>query len=104
MTTTNDDNDEENDENDNGESDPFEELPLTSHIDLEKEKESDDEDDDESWLTSVTKKSLSPPALVKENYTQQQLAASIDFYRYLRSELRDKNIKLVEYVEHTSWS
>lgn len=91
VTTTTDE-DEMNEE----ENDPFEELPSTSHIDLEKESDTDEEDD-ESWLMSVTKKSL-PPAPVKENFTHQQLAASIDFYRYLRSELRDKNIKLVEYA------
>lgn len=80
------------------EDDPLESVPVSTVMDLEKESDSDSEEDDEAWLAAITKKDILPKTEDTTPITRQQLGTSIDFYRYLRSELRDKNIKLVEYA------
>jgi len=52
------------------------------------------------WLDDVEQQQATETAAL--TFTPRQLGASIDYYKYIRSELRDYNIKLVEYALLTS--
>jgi len=55
------------------------------------------EENEWDWLDEVVQDTTPPPS-----FTPRQLGQSIDYYKYIRSELRDYNIKLVEYALLTS--
>lgn len=79
------------------------EAPLVEPV--SKEVESEAVSNEWDWLDDVEQAQES--ALVQEAQlltpiTQKQLGHSIDYYKYIRSELRDYNIKLVEYALLTS--
>lgn len=89
-----------------------EELPDTTTASSPVgEGEGDEQDDPElkammADLESFLEASPEAPGLViedrRDTFTKEQLFNSLDFYKYFRSELRDKNIKLVEYAMLTS--
>lgn len=68
-------------------------------VDLFTEEVVQEEDDDDlDWLDQVLEEQQQESVTV----TPGQMGHSIDYYKYIRSELRDYNIKLVEYALLTS--
>ena len=66
----------------------------------QEEEEEQEQDDDDNWLDdSDVEEQVEENSVV---VSPRQLGQSIDYYKYIRSELRDYNIKLVEYALLTS--
>ena len=64
------------------------------------EEESVAEEKEWDWLDEAVQQEEEVETAL--TFTPRQLGASIDYYKYIRSELRDYNIKLVEYALLTS--